>query len=176
MFPCLCIISFLRGVQFIDEYGIFRVVASSLTISFLITAVIKFTLERVGFLGHLLFRGGKPLWTVHEQYAAYLSKARHARRHDDFDTAMVAINHALKQDPNWPEALFIKAQILWEGFESFGTARMCLAKIMKSTSEGDPIHKKAQEYSEGLNVMARSSLRRSGNTSIQPGNAAAAGS
>ena len=48
-----------------------------------------------------------------------------------FDDALLKIEAVLAKDPDFPEALFLKAQILWEGFEDRQAAKECLLKIIK---------------------------------------------
>jgi hypothetical protein len=48
------------------------------------------------------------------------------KKHD----ALIKIEEVLARDPDFAEALFLKAQILWEGFEDCKAARECLLKII----------------------------------------------
>ena len=47
-----------------------------------------------------------------------------------FDDALLTIEEVLARDPDFVEALLLKAQILWEGFEDAKAARRCLFKIL----------------------------------------------
>ena len=42
------------------------------------------------------------------------------------------INEVLAADPNFPEALFVKAQVLWEGYQDAAAAKQCLIHLMKA--------------------------------------------
>ncbi|MEJ2728332.1 MAG: hypothetical protein P8185_07465 [Deltaproteobacteria bacterium] len=43
-----------------------------------------------------------------------------------FEKPLIKIEDVLAKDPEYPEALFLKAQILWEGFEDRREAKSCL--------------------------------------------------
>jgi hypothetical protein len=70
-------------------------------------------------------------WSVREQFAVDLKKAMRLRVEKEFDQANAILNSLLRRDPEWPEALFLKAQVMWEGFGNVGSAKSYLEKIMK---------------------------------------------
>jgi hypothetical protein len=47
-----------------------------------------------------------------------------------FDDALIKVEEVLAKDPHFVEGLFLKAQILREGFEDGKAARKCLQKIL----------------------------------------------
>jgi hypothetical protein len=47
-----------------------------------------------------------------------------------FDDALLTIEEVLAKNPDFVEALLLKAQILWEGFEDGKAARGCLLRIL----------------------------------------------
>jgi tetratricopeptide (TPR) repeat protein len=82
----------------------------------------------------LLFGTGKKEQNLSEQMTGDLDKARFYKRKEEFDQALRIVNKVIEQDPEFPEALFLKAHIVWEGFENLGMARDCLEKITEVTS------------------------------------------
>ncbi len=51
-----------------------------------------------------------------------------SKRHD---LALGCVDEVLAADPDIPEALFVKAQILWEGYQDAAAAKQCLFHLMK---------------------------------------------
>lgn len=68
---------------------------------------------------------------AHDHLAGELIKARLMKASDRFDEALSVINNTVRRLPNHPEALFLKAQILWEGFSDYTAARACLKKVVQ---------------------------------------------
>jgi tetratricopeptide (TPR) repeat protein len=67
---------------------------------------------------------------VRKQLASDLNLVRCHKLCHRFDDALLAIEEVLVKDPDFVEALLLKAQILWEGFEDAKAARGCLLKIL----------------------------------------------
>ena len=67
---------------------------------------------------------------VRQQTASDLNAVRYHKLCHQFDDALLKIEEVLAKDPDFVEALFLKAQILWEGFEDCQAARGCLLKIL----------------------------------------------
>ena len=63
--------------------------------------------------------------------AGDLNVVRYHKLCNQFDEALLKIEDVLAKDPDFAEALFLKAQILWEGFEDRQAAKACLLKITK---------------------------------------------
>jgi tetratricopeptide (TPR) repeat protein len=64
--------------------------------------------------------------------AGDLNVVRYHKLLNQFEDALLKIEAVLAKDPDFPEALFLKAQILWEGFEDRQAAKECLVKIIKT--------------------------------------------
>ena len=78
----------------------------------------------------LIYNGCLPS-TRHDLLAGELIKARLLKASDRFDEALAAVNSTLCRQPDHPEALFLKAQILWEGFANYTAATACLKKVVQ---------------------------------------------
>ncbi len=81
-----------------------------------------------------------------ETFSADLAKARFSKSRGDFSNALIIINEVLEKDPEFPEALFLKAQIEWEGFKSGDLARKNLDKVLALVKTDDPLRKLASKY------------------------------
>jgi tetratricopeptide (TPR) repeat protein len=96
-------------------------------------------------------------WSLREQLEGDLNQAKHLKTQKKYDKALFVINKILKQDPEFPEALYIKAKIVWEGFENAESARTNLKKVMDLTSnKNDTIyHWSSHLYDEITSMQKR---------------------
>ena len=84
--------------------------------------------------------------TPQERSVGELDKIRFHKRVGDFDRALFLINKVLEKEQEFPEALYLKAQILWEGFENSSAAISYLEKTMQLAGEGEPLYRWASGY------------------------------
>ena len=63
------------------------------------------------------------------------------------DRALYLVNQVIDKAPDLPEALFLKAQILWEGFGN-QAAEGYLKKVLRLVKVGEPLHRWALNYHE----------------------------
>jgi tetratricopeptide (TPR) repeat protein len=88
-----------------------------------------------GFVGggavNALYGTGRRIIGVRERLAGDLNVVRYHKLCNRFDEALIKIEEVLARDPDFTEALFLKAQLLWEGFEDREAAGECLLKIIK---------------------------------------------
>ncbi|MFW5640132.1 MAG: tetratricopeptide repeat protein, partial [Thermodesulfobacteriota bacterium] len=61
--------------------------------------------------------------------------ARHLKRREEYDQALRTINGVLQEAPDFPEALYLKARILWEGFGNTAAARGNLKRIIEGKAD-----------------------------------------
>jgi len=57
-----------------------------------------------------------------------------------------AFEKELEKDPEFPEAIFLKAQIEWEGFKSGSLARKNLDKVLELVKDDEPFRKRVSNY------------------------------
>lgn len=68
-----------------------------------------------------------------------------------FDDALIKIDEVLAKDPDFVEALLLKARILWEGFEDAKAAKQCLLKILAGAPDEKAVfHRWALNFYEEL--------------------------
>ena len=82
--------------------------------------------------------GRKPI-DSRERLAGDLNVAKHHKSCNRFDEALIKIEDILAKDPVFPEAMFLKAQILWQGFENREAAKQCLLKIIKTELDKEAV-------------------------------------
>jgi len=100
-----------------------------------------------GTLGSFLsFQWGRTTISPRQRLAGKLDKSRYLKAQAEFTRALEVVNDVLGEDPDFPDALFLKAQILREGFDNLGAAKGCLKKIMELTGPEETIHRWARNY------------------------------
>ena len=97
---------------------------------------------------NLLYGLGRETFQLHERLAGELDKIRHSKRRGDFGRALYLVNQLLNKAPDLPEALFLKAQILWEGFGNPEAAEEYLKEVMGLVRDSEPLHRWALGYHE----------------------------
>jgi tetratricopeptide (TPR) repeat protein len=88
--------------------------------------------------------------TLHDRLAGELVKARLMKASGRFDEALEIINRTLDRLPDYPEALFLKAQILWEGYSDYSKAKACLQKIIQMKKMRNEQEETVRRWSKGL--------------------------
>lgn len=108
----------------------------------------------------LLYGTGRRNIDVRDQFSGTMSQARYQKMNKHFDEALLLIEEVLDKDPDYSEALFLKAQILWEGFERYAEAKNCLRKVIKTGSSGDEtIFRWASALNDDLSKIDRFAKR-----------------
>ena len=68
--------------------------------------------------------------TLRDQFAGDVERIRILKRESRFTEALELAEVILTRDPDHPEALLLKAQILYEGFSKYSAANVCLSRIL----------------------------------------------
>jgi hypothetical protein len=104
-----------------------------------ITAVMALAIvKKGGSIAGSLYGGPRARWTVKEQLSGDLEKIQYSRRR--FNEALALANDVLKHLPHDPDTLFLKAQILHEGFGYGESAKKCLEIIIKEVPASETLH------------------------------------
>ena len=107
-----------------------------LTLAALLCLILAlFAVSSAGGLGGIagkLYGGRKPIWNVQERYSAELSRTRVQKMKGNHQDALMIIETVLAEQPDFNEALLLKAQILAEGFGDKQEAKKCLTKIFQT--------------------------------------------
>jgi tetratricopeptide (TPR) repeat protein len=97
----------------------------------------------------LIYNGCLPSMR-HDLLAGELIKARLLKASKRFDEALASVNSTLLKQPDYPETLFLKAQILWEGFSRHAAAAACLKKVAHMQPMQNEKDENIRRWSESL--------------------------
>jgi tetratricopeptide (TPR) repeat protein len=75
-----------------------------------------------------------------------LQKSIYSTRQGRFEEALNLTEKVLEKAPNFPDALYLKTHILWQGFENATDARGCLKKVLKMVPREESLHRWASSY------------------------------
>jgi len=119
-----------------------------------------YTVEKIGsVLGGMITGSTSGGIDLREQLSADLEKARNSKRNGRFEESLKIINSVLDKDQNFPEALFLKAQILWEGFGRSAESKILLRMVMKLVPNEDPLHRWSSNYFKEMMSKQRRRFR-----------------
>ena len=125
-------------------------IASVISIPF--AFVIDSITDKIGYRWSRLFHGGrKPTWTIQEKFQGDLDQVLYLKRQKQFPQALQKVNEILNQEPEFAEALFLKAQILWEGYESAQGAKRYLNKAKNLVSPEEHLYRWICGYQDSIN-------------------------
>ena len=130
-FPYLAVMGLIWGYLADASSGAIVGLAVAVAINILIgSATPIFNGPRGGSAVSTRSKPAKNSIIVPKKPASDLNAVRYHKLCCQFDDALLKIEEILAEDPDFVEALFLKAQILWEGFEDCQAARECLLKIL----------------------------------------------
>lgn len=84
--------------------------------------------------------------SLQEQFSADLEKARYSKRNNRFEESLKIIDDILSKDEKFSEAIFLKAQILWEGYGRSVESKNLFRRIMELISANDPLYRWSSYY------------------------------
>jgi tetratricopeptide (TPR) repeat protein len=129
-FPFIAILGFAIG-NFI--YGSFLLGLIIGVIAGLLTSIIVYAI--VEYLGsstvNLFYGMRRPVWSNLEKFEGQLNQSRNHKSKNEYHKALILVNDILKEVPDLPEALYLKAQILWEGYQKAAPAKNLLERILE---------------------------------------------
>jgi len=116
------------------------------------TLVVVLITGAAGRSAGTLYSGGGARLTLREQLEGELTRARVSKTNRDFEDALATLESVLAQDPDSPEALLLKAQVLWEGFADGPEALKCALKILHlEKDKTSPVYRWAGELYKEIN-------------------------
>ena len=145
----LLVICSTTGAQILTYKHVF--IISLVSIPFCI--LYAYTIEKLGS-----GLGGSPLgWSSRkvsrrDQFSADLEKARHSKRDGRFEEALDIMNVVLDSEEDLPDALFLKAQILWEGFGRSVESKKLFRRVMQCVSTEDPLYRWSSHYCDEITM------------------------
>jgi hypothetical protein len=106
-----------------------------------------YVIEKLGSgLSNLLSGRTSREISLRDQFSADLEKARENKREGHPEEALDIINGLLNKGKDFPDALFLKAQILWEGFAQSVESKDLFRRVMQLVTEEDPLHRWSSHY------------------------------
>ena len=82
--------------------------------------------------------------------AGEMNKIRLLKKQRNFDKAFASVNGLLDKAPNFPDALYLKGHLLWEGFKNPWAAEKCFRRVIELTEDNQPVHRWASSCLSGL--------------------------
>ena len=131
-FPYLGILGMVVGYVTKGGLGILLGILIAAILSLIVGMITTFFTDRVGQTASgLLYGQGKSTIKLHERLEGDLQQARFHKMNHRYPQALQLVDVALDRAPDFPEALFLKAQILWEGFQDSRAAKRCIRDVMQ---------------------------------------------
>ena len=119
-------------------------------------ALYGYGIEKLGSgLGGMLSGAMPGKLALEEKFAADLERARFSKRENRFEEALRTVDSVLVEAPDFPEALFLKGQILWEGFRHDREAADCFTKVMEVLEKTDTLHRWAASYLDQIKTAEK---------------------
>ena len=106
-----------------------------------------YSIEKLGsVLGNAFTGWSSKKTSLRESLSADFAKAKLNKRRGEYKEALEIINEVLEKDSEFADALYLKAQILWEGFKKREGALECLGKVMTLVPQQETLHRWASNY------------------------------
>ena len=159
-FPYLAVMGMIWGYLAGASSGAIAGLAAAAAISVLLgSATSIFTGTPGGGTANTRSFPAKSTMGVRKQQASDLNVVRYHKLCHRFDDALIKIEEVLAKDPDFIEALLLKAQILWEGFEDGEAAGGCLLRILAvEPDEKVVFHRWALNFYEDMTNGERPTL------------------
>jgi uncharacterized membrane protein len=130
-FPYLGLLGMIVGYMSYGILGTIFGIIVAITLSIIVGIITTTITNTFGKSSDLLFGRGKSTINLQERLEGELQQARYHKMNQRYDEALRFVEGALNQTSDFPDALFLKAQILWEGFQDSRAARECIKELMK---------------------------------------------
>jgi tetratricopeptide (TPR) repeat protein len=119
-------------------------------------AVCLITSRSAGDVANCLCGSGHQDTFLQDRLAGEIDKIRFLKRQGKFEKALAVVNDVLDQAPNFPEALYLKAHVLWEGYKNPWAAESYFKKVIELTEDREPIHRWASSCLLSPRINGRS--------------------
>jgi len=138
--PFLGLLGLLYGYKFGGILGALVGLVICAIVSVAASLITMLIANKFGELAEFLYRGPKANWSIQEQFEGALNQVRYHKRNRRFNLALIKVDEVLAKAPHFADALLLKANILWEGFNEPIETKRCLETIIKTTPESDSFH------------------------------------
>jgi uncharacterized membrane protein len=152
--PFVCLLGLYIGYVYWGMPGAVSGVVLAAITGLVISTIVMFLMDAVsGGASSLLSGRREAVWTIREQVQGFLSQARFNKENRDYPAALSFVNKVLEKDPDFADALFLKAQILWEGFGQAHAAIQFLEKVLSLDAENGMVQNHALLLHNDLNTI-----------------------
>jgi len=152
--PFVCLLGLYVGYVYWGVPGAVSGVAIAAVTGAVISIVVMFLMDAVGGAASGLLTGRREaVWTIREQVQGFLSQAGFNRENRNYPAALSFVNMVLEKDPDFADALFLKAQILWEGFGQPHAAIQFLEKILSLEDDNKTVQNHALLLHNDLSTL-----------------------
>jgi hypothetical protein len=157
-FPYLLILGMVIGFVKYGNPGILFGILIAAVAFFVVGIFATIFTGRVGkSTSAMLYGQGRSTIKLQERLEGDLQQARFHKMNHRYKEALGFVDGALERLPDFPEALFLKAQILWEGFEDSPAAKVCIREIMQLLpAKEEPLHRWANHLLSEIDRGAES--------------------
>lgn len=131
----LCLLGFVLGYATGGMGGAFVGVTAGAVASVFVSLLAMLVSNKFGELAAFIYKGPKANWSTEELLEGDLSQVRYHKMNRRFDRALHKVDEVLAKVPTHADALYLKAGILWEGYNAPVEAKRCLAAIIRTTPE-----------------------------------------
>ncbi len=90
-----------------------------------------------------------------EQLYAEVGRARDKKDLREYAEALAILDRVLEDSPSFPEALFLKAQILWERHRDSKAAEVYLRRVLQIVPQGEALYRLAAAYQDEITGLKR---------------------
>lgn len=121
-------------------FGLLKGLVIDLVLSLALTVIGVMLLDRISQMLPALFGSREALISIRDQTTGTLKAVKVAKMNKEYKSAMEMVNEILEKDPSFYEAMFVKAQILHEGFSNTIGALKYLKTVMAHTPEDESLY------------------------------------
>lgn len=141
------------------QINLFGLTATTLVLNLIPTIFVLWFSDKVGAASAKLFTGSGRS-TIRDRYCGNISQARYLKTIQEYKKALELIEQYLDKDPDFAEALYLKAQILLDGFNDFVGAKLCINKILQITDNTCSWHQRAMSFQKDIYKRRRSNAQK----------------
>lgn len=106
-----------------------------------LAAIVDFLTDKMGSVAGSLYTGRKASWSIREQMIGTLDEVRVKKMKGNYEQALIKVEEIISKDPHFPDAIFVKAQILYEGFHEKSEPLICINKVLELTHKNESVHR-----------------------------------
>lgn len=130
--------------------------AVALVLSLVMTPLVMLLTSKLAHFAGRLYSGKDANWSEQELLKAELVQARFFMDHKRYQEALVKLDATLAKDGDFSEALYLKAQVLWHGFEDRSSAIQVLRHLLASGAPTDQYYRWALVLLDELTLVTES--------------------